>query len=213
MKRIFGIWLLTAVFLVTLCACGKSTPGISQNASNPTSAAITSNPTEPEHTATLYLMTAGKVQDQYELGYSGELNAAQLLKGLTDLTGYHFDVDKVTQEGDKITVYWADTATFQPKTGTQAEPNQDLDLTFYDFDSELQFMLDSTYTTLTKNLGVKEVFFATASGGSLDFTEEANWKILIDQTYNGNFATYYQQTVDPADGDTGNVDKTAADQS
>ena len=56
MKRIFGIGLLTAAFLFTLCACGKSGTEQSASAQKPaTSADVTD--AGPEQQATLYLMT------------------------------------------------------------------------------------------------------------------------------------------------------------
>ena len=205
MKRIFGIGLLTAAFLFTLCACGKSDTEPSASTQKPaTSADVTD--AEPEQMATLYLMTDGQEQGQYELGYSGELTAEQLLQGLTDLTGYHFDADRTETFDKTITVFWADTASFFPDTRTKAEATSEL--AFSDFDSQLQFMLDSTYTTLTKNLDVTDVRFVAADGAALDFTEQANWVLPADQPYGGTFSDYYLSQP-TGDGSSSTPDQTA----
>lgn len=198
LTRTLGIGLLTATFLTTLSACGKSVPPPNQITSNPTGNIGSTG--ESEHTATLYLMTSDGEQGQYKLDYSGNLKADQLLQGLTDLTGYHFDAAKTELNAQKLTVYWADTATFEPDTGTTAQPNRQLDLTFDDFDSELQFMLDTAYATLTKNLDVTEVYFVTAGGNSLDFTTQAKWKLPADQAYSGVFNSYYLNQKARSDG-------------
>lgn len=215
MKHTFGIGLLIATFLVTLCACGKP-DGANQNTSSITPAASTntettssSNP-DPEEMATLYLMTAGKEKGQYELGYSGKLTGEQLLQGLTNLTGYSFDAGKVVLSGKEITVYWANTASFMPDTGKTAVPNKDLDLTFADFDSELRFMLDSTYTTFTKNLDVSKVRYVTADGGDLDFSKQATW-VLSDQPYSGTFTDYYLEQDSTEDQDKSSTSNDASE--
>lgn len=214
LTRTLGIGLLTATFLTTLCACGKSATTPNQITSNPTaSVSIAASTADSEHTATLYLMTASGEQGQYKLDYSGDLKADQLLQGLTDLTGYHFDAAKTELSDQKLIVYWADTATFEPDTGTTAEPNRDLDLTFSDFDSELQFMLDTAYTTLTKNLNVTEVYFVTAAGNSLDFTTQAKWKLPADQAYNGVFNSYYLTKNATSDGSGSGSASTLTDDS
>ena len=133
-----------------------------------------------------------------------ELTAEQLLQGLTNLTGYHFDAEKVETNGKNITVFWADTASFFSDTGTKAEATAEL--AFQDFASQLQFMLDSTYVTLTKNLDVTNVYYVTSTGTPLDFTEQANWTLSADQFYSGTFGDYYlDETTDG--GDASNPDK------
>ena len=205
MKRILGIGLLTAAFLATLCACGNSGTDTNQGTSAPNPAASADvTDAGSEQQATLYLMTDGEEQGQYALDYSGELTAEQLLQGLTNLTGYHFDAEKVETNGKNITVFWADTASFFSDTGTKAEATAEL--AFQDFASQLQFMLDSTYITLTKNLDVTNVYYVTSTGTPLDFTEQANWTLSADQFYSGTFGDYYlDETTDG--GDASNPDK------
>lgn len=146
----------------------------------------------PESMATLYLMVGGEENGQYELGYTGELTPSILLDGLTSLTGYNFSYDDfdISNSGlTGVTVYWSDKASFL--SDKEVTPNKDLDLKFYDFDSELQFMLDSTYATLKNNLKVGAIYFALQDYSPLDFQEEANWSLNPAEAYSGNFSDYY----------------------
>ena len=124
--------------------------------------------------------------------------------GLLRRADGHFDAEKVETNGKNITVFWADTASFFSDTGTKAEATAEL--AFQDFASQLQFMLDSTYVTLTKNLDVTNVYYVTSTGTPLDFTEQANWTLSADQFYSGTFGDYYlDETTDG--GNASNPDK------
>lgn len=145
---------------------------------------------EAETTATLHVVAYSEEVGQYPLAYTGELTAEALLKGLSAVTKHDFACDSAAVEGDSVTVIWSDGATLlRPESAPMRV--ESLDLTFYDFDSTLQFMLDSAYWTLRENLGVEKVFFATPSGAGLHLENTPYWSLPAGACYNGNFAGWY----------------------
>ena len=145
---------------------------------------------EAETTATRHVVAYGEEVGEYPLAYTGELTAEALLKGLSAVTKHDFACDSAVVEGDSVTVIWSDGATLlRPESAPMRV--ESLDLTFYDFDSTLQFMLDSAYWTLRENLGVEKVFFGTPSGAGLHLENTPYWSLPAGACYNGNFAGWY----------------------
>lgn len=145
---------------------------------------------EPEHQATLYVIAYGQEQ-QYAMGYSGELTPEKLLDGLTNLTGLNFSYTHFDVVGDELRVHWASDASFMPAVADVTE-NPDLGIAFYDLDSTVECMLDSAWKTLSVNLDVPRIYFSDDGDGGLDLNEKMNWVIPGDEWYSGNFSDYYQ---------------------
>ena len=85
------------------------------------------------------------------------MTAERLLEGLSALTEHAFACESIEREGEAITLTWSSEASLMPGVDAPMEVESP-QLTFYDFDSTLQFMLDSAYHTLVNNLGVQKVF-------------------------------------------------------
>jgi hypothetical protein len=126
---------------------------------------------EPEHQATLYAdFTQGAPDgtvEQYELGYSGELTAAALAKGLSDLTGLDFLVS-LSPAADGLGVDWAADSTLIANLDDRA---QNENFRFFDADSMRWFMMDSLWRTLTENLGAQNIYYTMDGGKELIFEE------------------------------------------
>ena len=140
--------------------------------------------------ATLHVVAYGEEVGQAPLEYAGDLTAEALLKGLTALTGHDFACERAVVAEDSVTVSWSDEATLlRPESAPMRVER--FDLAFLDFDSTLQFMLDSAYETLTEELGVQKVFFETPSGAGLYLENMPCWSLPAGAAYDGNFAAWY----------------------
>lgn len=143
-----------------------------------------------ESAATLCVAAYGEKRGEYPLACASELSAETLLAGLSALTEHNFACERAEIGENGVVIVWADEATFlRPETAPMRVER--LDLTFYDLNSTLQFMLDSAYWTLRENLGVENVFFETPSGAGLRLAAVPNWNLPAGVAYNGDFAAWY----------------------
>ena len=189
---------LSALMLLTMTACGKGTPSETTVSSQPpatTSAPATlpyttppvSETTAPEGEAKLYIVFDQEQPDVYDLPSTGTVDAAVLLQGLSALTGWNCDVNKVEILSGMARVDLAKTAL--PFVYDERTSNSFTGATYAD---TVFLFLDSIQQTLMKNLALSGVIF-TQDGGQplqLDRLRASVELFPADTAYRGS--AYYR---------------------
>ena len=179
MKQRRILFVLTILICCFLTACGGNTPPLetsdgsttysepttppdSQETTSaaPSTSTQTSDSTAPEAAAKLYVAFDLEQPDTYDLPYTGTLDAAALLQGLSRLTGWNCDVNRVEILSGTARIDLAPTSL--PFAYDDQQRNDPFFLSTY-VDTVFLF-LDSVNQTLTQNLGLTGVIF-TQNGG------------------------------------------------
>jgi len=189
MKKLLA-FLLAATLLLGFAACGKEEP-IPEQANGILVADFSAGYPEPN-------------RQEYDWVYTGDLTVENIAMGLSELTGMRFDVT-AQMEGSKATVDWGvDSALLSEESENQSE-----EFRFFDYDSQVWFLLDSLYQSILKNLpGLEEIYY-TMDGGK-ELALENLWypkSFALDTPYMGS-AFYLahaggrgddEEPIDPAD--------------
>lgn len=177
MKKFLSV--LTALFLfLIMTSCTEPEPS-DENHDN------TENNTQK---VTLYLMFEAGLDDGYSADIEGDITPEKLLDALSAVTGYSFSYSSVKITDNDIMVAWSDSAAFQITAGEQKGND---DYRFYDFDSMLSFILDSSYGTLKTYFPDSDIYFGNPDGAGLSFINESNWEYPGNEPYSGDFYGYY----------------------
>ena len=187
MKKALAI-LIAAMLLLGLAACGN-----------------TEKPKEDETTRAtaqqLYLvMDIGWGDGPEEYPFEGEATVAILAQGLSETTGYAFDIGYGGEDGF-LTVEWLPSSSLLNETvGNPVEG-----LEFYDYDGLAWFMLDSLALTLAKNLNIQELTYTMDDGKPLvleNLTPPQSFEgpyMLKEYYLDGRGDIIDEEPVDPAD--------------
>jgi hypothetical protein len=166
MKGIKKIFAVILIFSVLLYGCGGNKTSAQNTQENkPVSSTETSSDTETskeKKTAVLYTGRSCAEFEKHSYQYSGELTAEVLGEGLSELIGLDFLFTN-TSKSDGIVIDWnANSSLFGEVDMKKASRFFGDD--WPDGPSIDWFMLDSLWETLTKNLGVENVYY-TMNGG------------------------------------------------
>lgn len=180
-----SIILILSISMCLLAACGSETLSSGLSSSEISSSEmpssetylseLTSNETHSDESASskssqsaaestrtdvLYAVFSGNDVKKYPIEYAGEKKTAkELADELTKLTGLDFTIT-ASETNDGWRVDWdANSSLFTGPKGEQKE-----DFFFFDYDSSCWFMMDTLWTTLTKNLGTENIYY-TMNGG------------------------------------------------
>ncbi len=125
---------------------------------------------------------------QYEFTYTGDLTAELIVQGLIDLTGYDFNINSITVDGDAVTVDWASDADLFTAGDGDTWPKEGF--LIIEIEGIRWFMLDSLYLSIMYNSSFSELYY-TMDGGQELVVEGLNpiSSFGLNQPYMGS--TYY----------------------
>lgn len=193
------ILIILLSFCIIFSACkkdkGNSNPALNEKAD-------IKQKSEEQKKAILYTDMGGSISSdikQHEYLYTNELNAEKLAEGLTELTGLYFNIKSTVKENG-IIIDWKENSTLIANLG---DKEQKEDFHFFDSGSMRWFMMESFWLTITKNLGVENVYYTMNNGENLVFEELYPIKEFpVDLPYMGIafFFSHAEGSVDETDG-------------
>lgn len=119
---------------------------------------------EIAQTDILYAVFNAQTIQEYSIEYTGaKKNAEELAAELTELTGLDFTIT-VSETDDGLIVDWAADSTLVSGPDSREQKEEFI---FYDYDTMSWFMMDSLWRTVTKNLGVENIYYTMDGGKTL----------------------------------------------
>ena len=165
MKKL-SIFLILAMFICLLVACGSASP------SDVTDSSESTEPLQSEAESTqtniLYAVFSAEDVEEYPIEYTGaKKTAEELADELSELTGLDFIIT-AGKADDGWIVDWAADSTLV--TGLD-DREQKEEFFFFDQDSLCWLMMDSLWRTLTENLNAENIYYTMDGGKELVFEE------------------------------------------